>query len=96
MNAEFELWAKENHCLTESAWKAWQAATMVEREACAAVCDAIAADADLMTKSDVLTDAGKMLHEGMWGGASNSAAGIRERSNAELCGVRSTSERTPG
>ena len=35
MNDEFETWAKENHCLTESAWKAWQAATMIEREACA-------------------------------------------------------------
>ncbi len=86
MTPEFETWAKENHCLTESAWKAWQAATKTEREACAAICDENEHHYNEMAKSPTFTDNGRLLHEGMRGGAHNCAADIRERSNVEVSG----------
>ena len=46
-------------------------------EECAKVCDAEAADADSAKRKPLLTPTGKMLYEGMWGGASNCAASIR-------------------
>jgi hypothetical protein len=45
---------------------------------CMAQCEQVAADADAMTKSKFVTDAGRMLHQGMWGGAKNCVAGIKE------------------
>jgi hypothetical protein len=36
-----------------------------------------------MTKSKFVTDAGRQLHEGMWGGAKNCAAGIKEHFGVE-------------
>lgn len=44
---------------------------------CIELCGEIATEADAMTKSKYVTDAGRMLHEGMWGGATNCAANIR-------------------
>ena len=35
--------------------------------------------ADAVAKGSFVTDAGRMLHEGMWGGAKNSAARIKNR-----------------
>ena len=46
---------------------------------CLAICDGVAEDADVMTKSNFVTANGRLLHEGAWGGAKNSAAGIRYR-----------------
>lgn len=41
---------------------------------CAKVCDMVAADAKEMSNSDILTPNSKLVHEGMWGGATNSAS----------------------
>jgi hypothetical protein len=51
---------------------------------CVAQCERVATDADAMTKSKFVTDAGRQLHEGMWGGAKNCAAGIKEHFGVEL------------
>jgi len=50
---------------------------------CVAQCEQVATDADAMTKSKFVTDAGRQLHEGMWGGAKNCAAGIKEHFGVE-------------
>ena len=52
-------------------------AELIIRE-CMAQCEQVAADADAMTKSEFVTDAGRMLHEGMWGGAKNCSGQIKE------------------
>ncbi len=57
-------------------------AQLMVRE-CMAQCEKVAADADVMAKSNFVTDAGRMLHEGMWGGAKNCTAQIRERFGVE-------------
>ena len=44
---------------------------------CLTQCEDVAADARLMTQSKFVTDSGRMLHEGMWGGAKNSASAIK-------------------
>lgn len=56
----------------------WQAkfAELIVRE-CVEKCESVASDADFMTKSKFVTDGGRMLHEGMWGGATNCANEIR-------------------
>lgn len=46
---------------------------------CVAACDEIVVEADSMTKSKFVTDTGRMLHEGMWGGAQNCKAAILNR-----------------
>lgn len=56
-------------------------AILAERESCAKLCDDEAEAANMMVHSSILTDAGRMLHEGKWGGAMNCAAAIRARSN---------------
>jgi len=43
---------------------------------CIAQCETVATDARAMTKSVYVTDSGRMLHEGMWGGAKNSIGAI--------------------
>jgi hypothetical protein len=45
---------------------------------CMAQCEQVASGADAMTKSEFVTDAGRMLHEGMWGGAKNCSGQIKE------------------
>lgn len=46
-------------------------------EECMAQCEQVATDADATAKSQFVTDAGRMLHEGMWGGAKNCSASMR-------------------
>ena len=53
-------------------------AELVVKE-CAAQCEVVADGADAVAKGSFVTDAGRMLHEGMWGGAKNSAARIKNR-----------------
>jgi hypothetical protein len=50
---------------------------------CMAQCEQVAVDADAMAKSTFVTDAGRMLHEGMWGGAKNCAGRIKEHFGVE-------------
>jgi hypothetical protein len=45
---------------------------------CMAQCEQVASGADAVTKSEFVTDAGRMLHEGMWGGAKNCSGQIKE------------------
>ena len=45
---------------------------------CIAQCEKVASEADDLAKSKFVTDAGRMLHEGMWGGAKNSGAQIKQ------------------
>ena len=51
---------------------------------CVAQCEQVAADADVMADSKYVTDMGRQLHEGMWGGAKNCTAQIREHFGLEL------------
>jgi len=71
MNEAFETWAKANHSLTESAWKAWQAATLAEREACAELCEA---------RGDAIMEQNRMVSAYVMAG--ECAAAIHARSNA--------------
>ena len=48
-------------------------------EECLAICGEVYENADAMTKSKFVTESGRMLHEGMWGGAKNCEAGIKNR-----------------
>jgi len=50
---------------------------------CIRCCDEVAEEADAMKDSKFVTDAGRMLHEGMWGGATNSAVTIKNRFGVE-------------
>ena len=50
---------------------------------CIAQCEQVATDADAMTNSKFVTDAGRMLHEGMWGGAKNCTAQIQTHFGVE-------------
>lgn len=50
---------------------------------CINCCDEVAEEADVMKDSKFVTDAGRMLHEGMWGGATNSAVTIKNRFGVE-------------
>jgi hypothetical protein len=45
---------------------------------CVTQCEQVATAADWMTKSEFVTEHGRMLHEGMWGGAKNCATEISE------------------
>lgn len=51
---------------------------MAERERCANVCIAQAADADSAKRKPLLTQSGQMLYEGICGGAMNCAIAIRK------------------
>lgn len=57
-------------------------AELIVRE-CIAQCEYVANDADEMSKSDFVTDAGRMLHEGMWGGAKNCSGRIKYHFDVE-------------
>ena len=57
-------------------------AELIVRE-CVAQCEQVAADADVMADSKYVTDMGRQLHEGMWGGAKNCTAQIREHFGVE-------------
>lgn len=46
-------------------------------EDCIDVCNHVAAEADGTAKSQFVTENGKLLHQGMWGGATNCAGVIR-------------------
>jgi hypothetical protein len=45
---------------------------------CIAQCEQVATAADAKSKSKFVTDDGRMLHEGMWGGAKNCSGQIKE------------------
>lgn len=55
---------------------------LVVRE-CLSLCNQVAIDADTIAKSKFVTDAGRQLHEGMWGGAYNCGALIKEHFGVE-------------
>ena len=52
-------------------------AELIIRE-CITQCEQIATDANAMTKSKFVTDAGLVLHEGAWGGAKNCSEQIKQ------------------
>ena len=45
---------------------------------CSTLCEEVAIDADQVAKGDFVTDDGRMLHEGMWGGAKNCSGRIKQ------------------
>jgi hypothetical protein len=45
---------------------------------CIAQCEQVARAADAKSKSKFVTDDGRMLHEGMWGGAKNCSGQIKQ------------------
>ena len=51
-------------------------------ERCAQICESVAEDADSGRRKKLLTEAGRQLYEGMWGGATNCAAKIRATANS--------------
>jgi len=51
-------------------------AELIVRE-CITQCEQVAIDANAMTKSKFVTDAGLVLHEGAWGGAKNCSEQIK-------------------
>jgi len=50
---------------------------------CMQTCEQVADQADKKAKSKFVTDAGRMLHEGMWGGAKNCSALIKNHFGVE-------------
>jgi hypothetical protein len=56
----------------------WRQFAVLIIQECVDQCEQIATDADKKANSKLVTDAGRMLHEGMWGGAMNCSAQIRE------------------
>jgi hypothetical protein len=52
-------------------------AELIVRE-CIEQCEQVATDADAKSKSKFATDDGRMLHEGMWGGAKNCSGQIKQ------------------
>ena len=50
---------------------------------CVECCDEVANEADAMKNSKYVSEHGRMLHEGMWGGATNSAITIKNRFGVE-------------
>ena len=57
-------------------------AQLVVRE-CIDQCEQVAVSADAVSKSKFVTDAGRMLHEGMWGGAKNCSGQIKQHFGVE-------------
>jgi len=57
-------------------------AELIVRE-CLNQCEQVATDADTMTKSKFVTDTGRVLHEGMWGGAMNCKTLIKHNFGVE-------------
>jgi hypothetical protein len=51
---------------------------------CIAQCEQVATAADAKSKSKFVTDDGRMLHEGMWGGAKNCSGQIKQHFGVEL------------
>jgi hypothetical protein len=72
---EIAVKAQVEHCISHV--RLQEFAELIIRE-CMAQCEQVASDADAMTKSEFVTDAGRMLHEGMWGGAKNCGGQIKE------------------
>ena len=68
-------------------------AELIVRE-CINQCEEVAVGVDKVSKSKFVTDAGRMLHEGMWGGAKNCSGRIKQHfgvednydSSCPLCG----------
>jgi hypothetical protein len=50
---------------------------------CITQCEQVATDANAMTKSKFVTDAGLVLHEGAWGGAKNCSEQIKQHFGVE-------------
>jgi hypothetical protein len=50
---------------------------------CIAQCEQVATAADAKSKSKFVTDDGRMLHEGMWGGAKNCSGQIKQHFGVE-------------
>lgn len=50
---------------------------------CVTLCESVATNADATARSKYVTDAGRMLHEGMWGGAKNCASAIQQHFGVE-------------
>jgi hypothetical protein len=57
-------------------------AELIVRE-CMAQCEQVAQDADAMAKSTFVTDVGRMIHEGAWGGAKNCGVQIQTHFGVE-------------
>jgi hypothetical protein len=57
-------------------------AELIVRE-CVTQCEQVATDANAMTKSKFVTDAGLVLHEGAWGGAKNCSEQIKQHFGVE-------------
>jgi hypothetical protein len=58
-------------------------AELIVRE-CITQCEQVATAADAKSKSKFVTDDGRMLHEGMWGGAKNCSGQIKQHFGVEL------------
>jgi hypothetical protein len=67
----------EYRTVTETVFDPSRFAALVVQE-CVEQCDQVAAEANAMAQSKFVTDAGRMLHEGAWGGALNCSGRIQK------------------
>jgi hypothetical protein len=72
-----EIMLEAGYAAPEIAKRAQVLAELIVRD-CMAQCEQVAEDADFVAKSDFVTDAGRQIHEGMWGGAKNCAVMIKQ------------------
>jgi hypothetical protein len=63
------------YCFTDQELKGF--AELIVQE-CITQCEQVATAADAKSKSKFVTDDGRMLHEGMWGGAKNCSGQIKQ------------------
>jgi hypothetical protein len=86
MNERIKLLAREAGLLAHNPdgppTKLEKFAELIVRE-CITQCEQVAIDANAMTKSKFVTNAGLVLHEGAWGGAKNCSEQIKQHFGVE-------------
>lgn len=75
--AESSQWLGSKPAITMTYDELEKFAELIVQE-CIAQCEQVATAADAKSKSKFVTDDGRMLHEGMWGGAKNCSGQIKQ------------------
>ena len=73
----FEAWYGGDAYDVDNPWEAWQASRKVALEDAAQACEELSVSYGSIANSGLFTDAGRTLHDGMYGGAHNCAAAIK-------------------
>jgi hypothetical protein len=80
--AESSQWLGSKPAITMTYDELEKFAELIVQE-CIAQCEQVATAADAKSKSKFVTDDGRMLHEGMWGGAKNCSGQIKQHFGVE-------------